>query len=210
MTGDKPVLIVFGNCQAEIAHACVKSLAAVSSRYQVEYVRSFVHPTEGRQVVPADQVRTLRDPLGAVRFLGWIPRPGTACRDCADEAVHLAGLSCLVAAVLRGPAEPVHQRQPIRVLFLRRQSRRTACRAGVVRQTAPLPSTMISRPRKSATSIACLRSRQRGCTRFDAANDIALGQYVLRPFPAGTPFLDVQSSHCEAARDLVPHADRCD
>lgn len=53
----KPSLIVYGNCQAEAVHLYLTKYPPVRDRFDVLYLRSFEHPSEGWQELDARETR---------------------------------------------------------------------------------------------------------------------------------------------------------
>ncbi len=50
----KPTLVIYGNCQGGVLEQATKFIPEIADHYDVVYLRSFVHPTEGRSAVDAD------------------------------------------------------------------------------------------------------------------------------------------------------------
>lgn len=54
----RPAIIVYGNCQSDTIAVCLRRIAAVSDRYDVVGIPSFVHPIDGpSRIEPADLER---------------------------------------------------------------------------------------------------------------------------------------------------------
>jgi len=54
----KPTFVIYGNCQGGVLEQATKFMPTVRDTYDVVYVRSFVHPTEGRNAIdPAVMAR---------------------------------------------------------------------------------------------------------------------------------------------------------
>ncbi len=49
-------IVVYGNCQAGVFAGCLKFFGRIADRYSIHYVKSFDHPTESKEEIPATEL----------------------------------------------------------------------------------------------------------------------------------------------------------
>lgn len=78
----KPTIVVYGNCQAAVLASCFPFMGDLASEYEVFYYRSFIHPTEGADVVDPEAVSRCKIFWNQIDEGAPFPQLGSLPEDC--------------------------------------------------------------------------------------------------------------------------------